>query len=462
MGSNSIPIVIICYNNYKYVDNTIKQYESLLDSPNILVIDNYSTCKYTVAYINDCKIKYNVIKCDTNNGHLVWTHPFIFNTLPDKFIITDPDLQFNKKMPKNFIETIVQISDKYQSQRVGFALDISEPDKMFPYNFYDFGFNGIPTIWESQKQYWANRASDSSLEMYFSPIDTTFCLFNKNYSGSHIRIAGDYTMKHLPWYIDVEGISRLSRYIMYKDASAVSSIKCFEIQYLKDNNYLTIQKRDELFLIQMDGGENDNFWKDIYPTWENEAFDIFDEYLKKDKQFLDIGAWIGPSSLYASRLSSYVVCIEADTIIAKNLQHNINTNFLDTNIDIETSAIYCESSKMLFGPNSNSSTSQIKLTQTTDFDVLTNTITLDEVIEKYKLNNLSLIKVDIGGGEEYILNDLLEYSKINNVPLYITFYYERWNDKNLDRFLHLNKDQKEQIVSSPFSSILLNVNMCNI
>jgi FkbM family methyltransferase len=289
--------------------------------------------------------------------------------------------------------------------------------------------------------------------MYFSCIDTTFCLFNKNYTEPCIRIAGDFTMKHLPWYVDIKDISRVSRYLMYKDCNSFSSIKNFEMQYLIDNNYVPIQKRNETFLIQMDGGINDYFWKDIYPTWENETFDIFDKYLDKNKQFLDIGAWVGVTALYASRLSSYVVCVEADPISIIKLQHNINTNILDTNIDIENSAIYSESTNILFGPNStslrsqfNDSMSQIKLTQTKDSDILTKTITLDQIIKKYNLNNLSLIKVDIEGGEEY--------SKLNNVPVYLSFHYDWWNDKNLDRFEYLNNDQKNQIISNPFCSIL--------
>jgi hypothetical protein len=173
---------------------------------------------------------------------------FIFDTLPDRFIITDPDLQFNKKMPNNFIDIIIQISDRYHSEKVGFALDISDPEEMFPYPFSDFGYDGLPTIWESQKQYWINRIPDDSYEMYFSVIDTTFCLFNKKYrGGSHIRVAGDFTMKHLPWYINVEGISRMSRYLMYKDTSSVSSIKHFELHYIKENKYIPIQKKMKHF-----------------------------------------------------------------------------------------------------------------------------------------------------------------------------------------------------------------------
>ena len=462
MNSYSIPIIIICFNNYKFVDNMIKQLETLIISPNILIIDNNSTCKYTIDYINNCDNKYNIIKRDNNFGHLVWMYPEIFDKLPDKFIITDPDLQFNKNTPSNFIDIMIQISDQYESTKVGFALDISEPEKMFTYHFCDFCDNGgVTTICESQKQYWVNKVPNNDFEMYFSNIDTTFCLINKNYTGLQIRIAGDFTMKHLPWYTDIKGISKLSRYLMYKDTSAVSSIKCFEMKYLIDHNYFPIQKRNEIFLIQLDGSGNDTFWKCIYPNWNNELFDVFDKYLNKNKQFLDIGSWIGGTALYASRLSSYVVCVEADTENVKKLQENINTNMLNTNIDIEISPIYSESTNVLFGPNMtnvtgefNDSTSQIKLSKSNNFDRLTATITLHDIIKKYNLNNLSLIKVNIQGGEEYILNDLLEYSISNNIPLYIHFHYYNWNDKNLDRFVYLTSDIKTQIINYYDCSIL--------
>ena len=457
----SIPILIISYNNYKFLKNMVKQIEFLLNYPKIVIIDNNSTCKYTLDYIDEISEKYNVIKCMYNKGHNVWNEPFIFNNLPDKFIITDPDLQLNEKTPKNFIDIMIKISDEYESRKVGFALDISDYEKMFTYNFYDFGYHNISTIWESQKQYWMNKILHDKYEMHFSDIDTTFCLFNKKYIRNNIRIAGDFTMKHLPWYINIDGISRLDRYFMYNNASDSSSIKHFEIQYLKDNNYVPIQKRNETFLIQMDGGINDEFWKNIYPNWENETFDIFDKYLKKDKQYLDIGAWVGVTALYASRLSSYVVCVEADPISVKKLQHNINTNILNTIIDIEDSAIYNESTKIIFGPNTNSTTSQfndsmsqIKVSSTKVSDIFINTITFEEIIKKYNLNNLGLIKVDIEGGEENILDELLEYSLKNNIYIYISFYYDWWNNKNLDRFNYLNTCHKKQIISSPFCSIL--------
>jgi hypothetical protein len=91
--------------------------------------------------------------CDKNNGYLVWKESFIYNNLPDKFIITDPDLEFNKNTPSNFIDIMISISDQYKSEKVGFALDLSESDKMFSYNFHDYGYHISSTIYEAQQQY---------------------------------------------------------------------------------------------------------------------------------------------------------------------------------------------------------------------------------------------------------------------------------------------------------------------
>ena len=57
------------------------------------------------------------------------------------------------------------------------------------------------TIYEHEKQFWINKIEDSSYELYYEDIDTTFCLINKNHdSNCTIRIAGNFTAKHLPWY----------------------------------------------------------------------------------------------------------------------------------------------------------------------------------------------------------------------------------------------------------------------
>ena len=41
-----------------------------------------------------------------------------------------------------------------------------------------------------------------------------------------------------------------------------------------------------------------------------------------------------------------------------------------------------------------------------------------------------------------------------NTPLYISFHYDWWKDKNLNRFDFLTNQHKENIENNPFISII--------
>lgn len=79
--------------------------------------------------------------------------------------------------------------------------------------------------------------------------------------------------------------------------------------------------------------------------------------------------------------------------------------------------------------------------------------------EKINPTEISLIKVDIGSGEEYILKDLHNLHSVNKVPLYVNFHYDEWNDKNLDRFEFLTQRQKDLIRNYPLCSILFDLDV---
>ena len=69
-------------------------------------------------------------------------------------------------------------------------------------------------------------------------------------------------------------------------------------------------------------------------------------------------------------------------------------------------------------------------------------------------NEISLINIDIAGREENILNDLFNLHKLYKIPLNICFYYDCWNDKNLDRFIFLSEQDKETICNNNSIDIL--------
>ena len=148
----NIPIVIISYNNHKYINNTIKQLENINPNilKNIIIMDNNSSDINTINFLTTTR--YKVIRNAVNKGPWVEHYVDFYNSLPNKFFITDPDLQFNKNLPKNFNEILLNLSDKFNTYKIGFALDVTDFNQMYNTIYYN---NLNISDWE--KQFWTNR-----------------------------------------------------------------------------------------------------------------------------------------------------------------------------------------------------------------------------------------------------------------------------------------------------------------
>lgn len=195
----NIPAVVISYNQFTYTQNMVKQLEKL--TSDIIVVDNNSSFAPLLDYFEN-DFKYTLLRQNKNHGYTVYEKDFVQKLVGDTYILTDPDLQFNPKLPKNAIKTLINISNHLNAGRVGFALLIDADD--IRTDITHFGCS-IKT-WESQ--YWTKKVSyppDPTLKLYQAPIDTTFCLINHRRNGGyHIRVAGDYTCVHIPWHINFQ------------------------------------------------------------------------------------------------------------------------------------------------------------------------------------------------------------------------------------------------------------------
>lgn len=436
----NIPIIVVCYNNYSYVKNTLSQILKINKEyyKNIQILNNNSTCLNTIKFLNSCDVK--VINSSSNEGPWISnnTNKWLYDTLPDKFILTDPDLKLNENIPNNFIEILSELSDKYQPTKIGFALDISDFDKMYKDRDYTQG----KTIYEWELRFWQNKINNYNYELYIAEIDTTFCLVNKKFVYNSIRIAGNFTAKHLPWYVDNEIYSIYENYKNMINTTKISTISSI-IKKNIETNYLKIYKNDEMFFIEKnESNQNLLFCKNDYNNKENETFEILDKYLSQDKIFIVIGEWIGTTAMYGSRKSKHVYSIESDSISCNNILMNLKTNCVENYTVINKAIFNVDNLKL-----KDDSTSHIYNNE--------NTITLEQIIQTYQINipEISLIKVDIEGGEENILNDLFDMRVKNNTPLYISFHYTWWKDKNLERFGFLSENVKNQIINNPFISI---------
>lgn len=456
-----IPIIIISYNNYKYVKNTLRQINTINPRyyKNIIIMDNCSTCTKTKRFLEEIDV--NVIFNESNNGPWIndAVNKGLYDKLPNKFIITDPDLEFNKNLPSNFIDILSDLSDQYGCSKIGFALDIKDYDKMFQYIYFQ-----NQTIYEWENKFWNTRIDNSNYEIYKADIDTTFCLINKsNYNYNYnnksdsdsdcIRIAGDFLAKHIPWYTNntICNIYCLNTSV-YNTNSSISTINKLVKQFTYDN-YDIVRKNNETFFINK-FQKNRNFF-------QNETFEVLDKFLNKNKTFIDLGAWVGATAMYSSRMSKNVICVEADIDSYKDLKMNMENN-CENNYNIINKAIYhINNTAIKFGKNRflinsdiNDGTSTI-LNTNGEYSYIS-TITINKIIEDYNINyeDISIINVDIEGGEENILSDLYNIHKEYNIPIYISFHYTWWNNKDLGRFSFLNNEMKNAIITDPFTSIL--------
>lgn len=96
---------------------------------------------------------------------------------------------------------------------------------------------------------------------------------------------------------------------------------------------ITINKLGHSFNARED--RHISFWKLVDDNqWEQNTFIEFKNYIKPNSVYIDIGAWIGPTVLFASKLTNNkCYALEPDNDAFSYLKGNIEINNSDIEID---------------------------------------------------------------------------------------------------------------------------------
>ncbi|MFI5237673.1 MAG: FkbM family methyltransferase [Ignavibacteriales bacterium] len=167
--------------------------------------------------------------------------------------------------------------------------------------------------------------------------------------------------------------------------------------------------------------------------WEPESFKVFKRFIKESDVVIDIGSWAGPLTIYAAHLSSFVHSIDPDPVIFNQLLHNVSLNpQVSDKIKCHNLAIWKDSStQILFSRNvfGDSASSLIQRTRDKNNQAAIQTISFEKFIEKEKIEKVDFIKVDIEGGEFFILPSLTDKLEQLGLPiLFISFHTEYLNE----------------------------------
>ena len=189
------------------------------------------------------------------------------------------------------------------------------------------------------------------------------------------------------------------------------------------------------------------FWPEFIDGWEESTWEFYNSYMKKGGTAIDIGSWIGPTLLFASVAgATKFLAIEANPETYKLVNELKNNNEYFSSLIIENAAISNKEGQISFGNlDQSKATSSASSTRGTGF--LVNAETIQNVLAKHKIDDISVIKIDIEGSELEIVDQIIELKKYN-APILLSLHPPFWSQgienifKIADHFEMFTPDNK--------------------
>lgn len=191
------------------------------------------------------------------------------------------------------------------------------------------------------------------------------------------------------------------------------------------------------FWVNQDGYES--YWDLVNQgKWEPETFSVFDKYINYQTLFIDIGGWIGPTSLYGAQLAKKTLSLEPDPIAFKRLKQNVGLNLdkLPQNkLNLLNLALWSTETNIIFtsdiklGDSSSSILRETRDTNQINFKTKSfkaDTIKLESLLKLINIedyNNI-FVKIDIEGAEYQLFDFLL--GKLSEIKANILVSLHPW------------------------------------
>lgn len=171
------------------------------------------------------------------------------------------------------------------------------------------------------------------------------------------------------------------------------------------------------------------FWRKASAgAWEPETFAVLDKYLTPDSDYLDIGAWIGPTVLYGARKARHVWCFEPDPTAFRHLAWNLDLNGINnvSAFGVALSDQFGVARMASVRGEPGDSTSSLLHDGAHGNDALT--IAWDQFEAVNDLSAVSLVKMDIEGAEYTVLPTLIPFLKKFRPAIYLSTHAPLLNE----------------------------------
>jgi len=182
--------------------------------------------------------------------------------------------------------------------------------------------------------------------------------------------------------------------------------------------------------FKVDATDKPEFWRSVNDgLWEPETYEVFDRFIDADTVFLDVGAWIGSTALYAAQTAKETHAFEPDPVAFDQLKKNTSANIGEDwheNISLHPEAVAPENGTMTMGSRAEAgdSMSSALLGDDTDAWKVKTTALGDFLNEKSLKGEKLFLKIDIEGGEYKLIPAIKDLLKRENCAVYLSLHPE--------------------------------------
>ncbi|HXH04000.1 MAG TPA: FkbM family methyltransferase [Candidatus Competibacteraceae bacterium] len=169
--------------------------------------------------------------------------------------------------------------------------------------------------------------------------------------------------------------------------------------------------------------EDWRFWRKLASgRWEPHTFRILGRFLRPDSVFLDVGAWIGPTALYAARRCARVYAFEPDPYAYERLLRNLRLNRI-TNVQPLHAALAPEDGVLRIGsPRGLGKSVSSALHGAGAHAVVVPALSPQRFLREWDIRRVDLVKIDIEGGEFALLPALVGFLGEYRPTLYLSLH----------------------------------------
>jgi FkbM family methyltransferase len=164
-------------------------------------------------------------------------------------------------------------------------------------------------------------------------------------------------------------------------------------------------------MIADEGSNRWGFWdRWADGRWEPETKQTIERFVDGGT-FVDIGAWVGPTALWAAPLASRVIAVEADPTALAMLAKNVDGL---TNVDIVAVAIADYDGTTTIGVGGDS------MSRTGEGDHAVQCMTLPTLWAKHAITDVDLIKIDVEGAEAQFFPGVVDFLADIGAPVLLS------------------------------------------